>query len=106
PDLVHDGGGEVVVAASAAQHGPQVGFAYREQTAAELALGREADPVAAGAEGLGHAGDDADLPRSVPVAPAGRGLGSPPGGLEGEDGVDGVHDLLCGHNLVLGPPSV
>src|SRR5438105_7215130 len=68
-DLGLDGSGQVVVGPAVPQDRPQICLADGEQAVAELALGREADPVAVAAERLGDAGDDADVAGSVPIAP-------------------------------------
>src|SRR5579875_3711918 len=65
-----DGPDQVVIAPAAAQDLPQVVLVDGEQAGAQLALGRQADPVAVPAEGLGHRGDDPDLTPAVEVAVA------------------------------------
>src|SRR5207245_6161855 len=57
-----DEAGQVAVGRAGAERSAQVDLALVEQAPAEVTVGREARPVAGAAEGLGHRGDDADLP--------------------------------------------
>src|SRR4051812_27614675 len=66
---------ELGVRSALAQRGLQVPFAAREEARAQLAVGGQADPVAARAEGLGDRIDEADLARAVGEAEAARGRG-------------------------------
>ena len=92
--------GQLVVAAAAAQDGPQVELPRLEQARAELALGGEAHPVAVAAERLRDAGDDADVALPVGVEPPIGGRRSPTAGRhERVDGIDGGHDLVLAHDL-------
>src|SRR5207249_10025749 len=93
PDLGLDGRGQVVVAATAPQHRPQIGLSDSEETATELALRRQPHPVAIPAERLRDAGDAADGPGAVAVPVGGGGGGPPDRRLEGEHPVDRSHDL-------------
>src|SRR5947207_2624190 len=65
-DAPLDGGGDLVVARPAAQQRTQVELVEGEQARPQLTVGREADAVARLAEGVGHAGDHADV--AAPVA--------------------------------------
>src|SRR4051812_47737323 len=85
PLLTHvggDRGGHVVVGSARPQDRPQVGLVHGEQAVAELAVGGEPHPVAAAAEGLADAVDDAYLPLAVEVAPHRRRLAPLPHGLD------------------------
>src|SRR5688572_10173866 len=99
-DVAGDGGGQLVVGAAAPQQAAQIHLVEGEEAVAQAALGGEADPVAGTAEGVGDAGDHADLAPPVHVAMALGGVVVPADGLEGVHGADRGHDLVPAHDLV------
>src|SRR5947209_12087089 len=102
-----DGGGEVVVGPASPQHGPQIGLPYCEQAVAEHALGGEPDTVAAAAERLRDAGDDADLAAPVEVTEALCGSrAARRHHLERVDRVDGGDDLRGRDHTARRPATV
>ncbi len=64
-DAVAQGAGEVIVARAAAQKGAEVGLVEGEEAVAELAVGGQADPVAAHAKRPADRGDQADAAAAV-----------------------------------------
>mmetsp|Transcript_125649 Transcript_125649/g.367065 ORF Transcript_125649/g.367065 Transcript_125649/m.367065 type:complete len:314 (+) Transcript_125649:132-1073(+) len=84
-----------------------------EEAVAQLAVRGQAQPVAAAAEGVGHAGDDAEAPRPAWDAPeardvVGRVWGQPPGRLPApalEVSLHGLEDAGLRHQAV-GAPAV
>ena len=94
-----------LVAGALAQQGAQVVAGLGEEAGVELAFGRQADAGAAGAEGLGHRGDDADFAAAVGVAPAFGDFAGVVGidGGEREFGMDAGDDLGRRQHLVHAP---
>src|SRR2546423_4034221 len=95
-----------VEAAVRAQHGAQVGLVKREQTRAELPLGREPHTVAVITERLRHARDDTNVADAVAIhEPFGRldmiVVESTP--FEWKFRVDALDDLARRHDLFLAP---
>src|SRR5690606_19963545 len=72
--------GQRIIAGPAAQQFADVVPLLGEQAGEQPPLGRQAQPGTVSAEGLGHAGDQADLARAVLVGPAGANV-APRAGL-------------------------
>src|SRR5918992_1980195 len=107
PDGRADDPFQLVVARAVAQWPPKVGLVEREEAGPELALGGEADPIAVGAEGLGHRVDEADLPASVGEAEdARRRRGLARQLLERMDRVDDRPQLIAAQDRVRRPGVV
>src|SRR5680860_1327615 len=73
----------------------------RKQAGEQLAVGRDPDPRAGMAEGLGDARDHPDLAAPVPVTPSGGGLAVVVRSdlLQRQFGVDAADDLGRWHHL-------
>src|SRR5262249_46898802 len=107
PDRVPDHLLDFFIVRTASQRFAQVGFVQAEKTGAELPLGREADPVAVGAEGLGNRVDEADLALAVAEAvDLRRRVRRAPKRLERVDRIDHAPDLAAGEHPVFGPGVV
>ena len=111
PDLLQEGT-DLRVGVSASQQAFQVVATGGEQAGDHLAVGRQSDPAAGGAERFGHRSDDSDLSGAVQEAVVDRGRAAllPSHGLQGIPGSDPVQDLLLGDGSletpVVGVPHV
>ena len=88
--------GDLVVGGASAEQGADVGLVEGEEAVAELAVGGQANPVAAHAEGAADRGDQADAAAAVDVVVIdGRGsrvlVGG--GGERADPGGEQVEDL-------------
>ena len=85
-------------ALSASQQAAQVMALVGKEAGVELAFGRQAGAVAVAAEGLTHAGNDADLAAAVGIGPAAGGFAGGAGGqgTQWQLGGDAAQDVIGG----------
>ena len=86
----------------------EISFPRREETGPQLSVGRHSDPVAGEAEGLGDAGDEADVSLPVLETKHARGIGKRPvcRQLQRPPGMNPLQDLPRRNDLVARPEAV